>query len=148
MMINIYGGNNLIAPVASSAIQNFMATGVMRPPTNRKVLKTESTESVTDEKPAQEPAELSDDEFYVSVYIPDIKVMRAYKILLGECTTARELAVVVGKMLADENCRNVDKHTVVKAAFIKSLLPFAKRLVSGGTIANIRAQINNMLASK
>lgn len=42
---------------------------------------------------------------------------------LGECTTARELAVVVGKMLADENCRNVDKHTVVKAAFIKSLLP-------------------------
>lgn len=59
-----------------------------------------------------------------------------------------ELAVVVGKMLADENCRNVDKHTVVKAAFIKSLLPFAKRLVSGGTIANIRAQINNMLASK
>ena len=71
--------------------------------------------------------------------------MRAYKILLGECTTARELAVVVGKMLADENCRNVDKHTVVKAAFIKS---FAKRLVSGGTIANIRAQINNMLASK
>ena len=65
-----------------------------------------------------------------------------------ECTTARELAVVVGKMLADENCRNVDKHTVVKAAFIKSLLPFAKRLVSGGTIANIRAQINNMLASK
>ena len=110
--------------------------------------KTESTESVMDEKPAQEPAELSDDEFYVSVYIPDIKVMRAYKILLGECTTARELAVVVGKMLADENCRNVDKHTVVKAAFIKSLLPFAKRLVSGGTIANIRAQINNMLASK
>ena len=52
--------------------------------------------------------------------------MRAYKILLGECTTARELAVVVGKMLADENCRNVDKHTVVKAAFIKSLLPFCQ----------------------
>lgn len=39
MMINIYGGNNLIAPVASSAIQNFMATGVMRPPTNRKILR-------------------------------------------------------------------------------------------------------------
>ena len=54
--------------------------------------------------------------------------MRAYKILLGECTTARELAVVAGKMLADENCRNVDKHTVVKAAFIKSLLPFRSPL--------------------
>lgn len=149
MMINIYGGNNLIAPVASSAIQNFYGDrGDEAADQPEDSEKTESTESVTDEKPAQEPAELSDDEFYVSVYIPDIKVMRAYKILLGECTTARELAVVVGKMLADENCRNVDKHTVVKAAFIKSLLPFAKRLVSGGTIANIRAQINNMLASK
>ena len=147
MMINIYGGNNLIAPVASSAIQNFYVDrGDEAADQPEDSEKTESTESVTDEKPAQEPAELSDDEFYVSVYIPDIKVMRAYKILLGECTTARELAVVVGKMLADENCRNVDKHTVVKAAFIKSLLPFAKRLVSGGTIANIRAQINNMLA--
>ena len=141
MMINIYGGNNLIAPVASSAIQNFYGDrGDEAADQPEGSEKTESTESVTDEKPAQEPAELSDDEFYVSVYIPDIKVMRAYKILLGECTTARELAVVVGKMLADENCR--------KAAFIKSLLPFAKRLVSGGTIANIRAQINNMLASK
>ena len=134
MMINIYGGNNLIAPVASSAIQNFYGDrGDEAADQPEDSEKTESTESVTDEKPAQEPAELSDDEFYVSVYIPDIKVMRAYKILLGECTTARELAVVVGKMLA---------------AFIKSLLPFAKRLVSGGTIANIRAQINNMLASK
>ena len=139
MMINIYGGNNLIAPVASSAIQNFYGDrGDEAADQPEDSEKTESTESVTDEKPAQEP----------SGYIPDIKVMRAYKILLGECTTARELAVVVGKMLADENCRNVDKHTVVKAAFIKSLLPFAKRLVSGGTIANIRAQINNMLASK
>ena len=128
MMINIYGGNNLIAPVASSAIQNFYGDrGDEAADQPEDSEKTESTESVTDEKPAQEPAELSDDEFYVSVYIPDIKVMRAYKILLGECTTARELAVVVG---------------------IKSLLPFAKRLVSGGTIANIRAQINNMLASK
>ena len=133
MMINIYGGNNLIAPVASSAIQNFYGDrGDEAADQPEDSEKTENTESVADEKPAQEPAEL----------------MRAYKILLGECTTARELAVVVGKMLADENCRNVDKHTVVKAAFIKSLLPFAKRLVSGGTIANIRAQINNMLASK
>ena len=148
MMINIYGGNNLIAPVASSAIQNFYGDrGDEAADQPEDSEKTESTESVTDEKPAQEPAELSDDEFYVSVYIR-YKGDEAYKILLGECTTARELAVVVGKMLADENCRNVDKHTVVKAAFIKSLLPFAKRLVSGGTIANIRAQINNMLASK
>ena len=89
MMINIYGGNNLIAPVASSAIQNFYGDrGDEAADQPEDSEKTESTESVTDEKPAQEPAELSDDEFYVSVYIPDIKVMRAYKILLGSlrCT--------------------------------------------------------------
>ena len=80
MMINIYGGNNLIAPVASSAIQNFYGDrGDEAADQPEDSEKTESTESVTDEKPAQEPAELSDDEFYVSVYIPDIKVMRAYK---------------------------------------------------------------------
>lgn len=85
MMINIYGGNNLIAPVASSAIQNFYGDrGDEAADQPEDSEKTESTESVTDEKPAQEPAELSDDEFYVSVYIPDIKVMRAYKILSGQ----------------------------------------------------------------
>lgn len=74
MMINIYGGNNLIAPVASSAIQNFYGDrGDEAADQPEDSEKTESTESVTDEKPAQEPAELSDDEFYVSVYIPDIK---------------------------------------------------------------------------
>ena len=46
MMINIYGGNNLIAPVASSAIRTFMATGVMRPPTNRKVLRKRRVQKV------------------------------------------------------------------------------------------------------
>lgn len=46
MMINIYGGNNLIAPVASSAIQNFYGTGVMRPPTNRKILRKRRVQKV------------------------------------------------------------------------------------------------------
>ena len=86
MMINIYGGNNLIAPVASSAIQNFYGDrGDEAADQPEDSEKTESTESVTDEKPAQEPAELSDDEFYVSVYIR-YKGDEAYKILLGECT--------------------------------------------------------------
>ena len=30
MMVNIYGGNNLIAPVASSAIQNFYGDRILR----------------------------------------------------------------------------------------------------------------------
>ena len=86
--------------------------------------------------------------FYVSVYIPDIKGDEGLQDTFGRVYHGTRTGGGGRKMLADENCRNVDKHTVVKAAFIKSLLPFAKRLVSGGTIANIRAQINNMLASK
>ena len=86
---------------------------------------------MADEKPAQEPAELSDDEFYVSVYIPDIKVMRAYKILLGECTTARELAVVVGKMLADENCRNVGQTHGGESGFHQVVATFCQTACVG-----------------
>ena len=55
MMINIYGGNNLIAPVASSAIQNFYGDrGDEAADQPEDSEKTESTESVTDEKPAQD----------------------------------------------------------------------------------------------
>lgn len=78
-----------------------------------------------------------DDEFYVLVYIFDIKVMRVYKIFLGECIMVCELVVVVGKMLVDENCRNVDKYMVVKVVFIKLLLFFVKWFVLGGMIVNI-----------
>ena len=70
--------------MASSAIQNFYGDrGDEAADQPEDSEKTENTESVADEKPAQEPAELSDDEFYVSVYIPDIKVMRAYKDTFG-----------------------------------------------------------------
>ncbi|MCS2697912.1 hypothetical protein NXW27_15075 [Phocaeicola dorei] len=51
MMINIYGGNNLIAPVASSAIQNFYGDrGDEAADQPEDSEKTENTESVADEK--------------------------------------------------------------------------------------------------
>ena len=54
MMINIYGGNNLIAPVASSAIQNFYGDrGDEAADQPEDSEKTENTESVADEKPAR-----------------------------------------------------------------------------------------------
>ena len=47
MMINIYGGNNLIAPVASSAIQNFYGDrGDEAADQPEDSEKTENTESV------------------------------------------------------------------------------------------------------
>ena len=47
MMVNIYGGNNLIAPVASSAIQNFYGDrGDEAADQPEDSEKTENTESV------------------------------------------------------------------------------------------------------
>ena len=53
MMINIYGGNNLIAPVASSAIQNFYGDrGDDAADQPEDSAKTESKERGTDENAA------------------------------------------------------------------------------------------------
>ena len=149
IMINIYGGNNQIAPVASSAIQNFYGDqgdeAADQPEDSERI---ENTERVADGEPMEKPEKMTDDEFRLSIHIPDIKVLRSYVMALGECTTAHQLAVVVRKMLTDERCKNVDKHTVVKAAFIKLLLPFAGQFTTGNTVTNIRAQINNMLATR
>ena len=46
MMINIYGGNNLIAPVASSAIQNFLCDRGDEAATNRKILRKRRVQKV------------------------------------------------------------------------------------------------------
>lgn len=123
MMINIYGGNNLIAPVASSAIQNFYgdrgdeAADQPEDSEKRRIQKVWRMRSRHRNRRNCRMMNLR-----IGLYTR-YKGDEGLQDTLGECTTARELAVVVGKMLADENCRNVDKHTVVKAAFIKSLLP-------------------------
>lgn len=149
IMINIYGGNNLIAPVASSAIQNFYGDqGDEAADQTEDSEKTENIEETAEEELSDDPEEMTDEEFHLSVYMSDVKVLKSYKAFLGECTSARELAAVVGKMLVDESCKNIDKNTVVKAAFIRLLLPFAGRITSGCTVDNIRAQINNMLAER
>lgn len=149
MMINIYGGNNQIAPVASSAIQNFYGDqgdeAANQPEDSEKI---ENTGSMGDAEPMEDTEELTDEEFHLCIYMSNVKVLKSYETYLGECTSAHELAAIVGKMLVDKNCKNIDKSTVVKAAFIRLLLPFARRLTSGATVDNIRAQINNMLASR
>lgn len=135
--INVYGGKNLIAPTASSAVQYFYG--------DREEKAAEEPEGSDNEEYTEE---VTEDEYRLAAYMDDVKALKTYETMLGGCGTARELAGVVGKMMTDDRCVRVDKHMVVKAAFIKALLPFAGHLVSGATVDNIRAQINNMLAEK
>ena len=123
IVININGGTTMIMPAATSAIQNFY--------------NDRFTEQAGPEK------QLVRLDLYK--YVHDVEKMSIYISLLGDCNTAHELAQVVGNMLDDGF---VEKHTVVKAAFIQVLLPFATNLTSGGKVDNVRQQINNMLAAR
>jgi len=149
MIINIYGGNNLIVSGESPAIQDVYGDMVdefadrLKDSEEMKDVKQDIKKKSAEDLPGPVYGN-----FRASYYMPDVEVLSSYKVLLAECTTAHELALVVEKMLADENCKHVNKHTVVKAVFIQTLLPFAEQLVSGTTVSNIRAQINNMLTGK
>ena len=130
MEIKIFGGTNMIAPVATTAVQNFYGdrfAEVARHPGDSEGIDS-----------------LNDAECQLFTYVPDVKKVQEYVRLIGECTTAHELAEVVGIMLDEPHIR---KDTVVKAAFIEVLLPFATQLTSGGKVDNVRQHINNMLAT-
>lgn len=128
MEIKIFGGTNMIAPVASTAIQNFYGD--------------QFAEVAHRLKNSEEINCLSDNECKLFTYVNDVEKVKEYVRLIGECDTAHALAGVVGIML-DEN--TVREDTVVKAAFIEVLLPFATHLTTGGKVDNVRQQINNML---
>ena len=132
IVININGGTTMIMPAATSAIQNFY--------------NDRFTEQAGPEKQlVRLESSLSQQERNLYKYVHDVEKMSIYISLLGDCNTAHELAQVVGNMLDDGF---VEKHTVVKAAFIQVLLPFATNLTSGGKVDNVRQQINNMLAAR
>lgn len=129
--INIFGGTNTIAPAAATAVQNFYGDRFA------EVAASPEKEEGIDG--------LNDTECHLFNYVPDIKKVHEYVRLLGECTTAHDLAGVVELMLAEPR---VGKDTVVKAAFINVLLPFACQLTSGAKVDNVRQHINNMLMAR
>lgn len=129
--IKIFGGTNMIAPVATTAIQNFYGDRFAE-----VALHPEDSEDIDG---------LSDNECRLFTYVPDVKKVHEYVKLISECITAHDLAGVVGIML---NEPRVGKDTVVKATFIEVLLPFASQLKSGGKVDNVRHHINNMLEKR
>lgn len=129
--IKIFGGTNMIVPAATTAVQNFYGDQFAE-----VALRPENTEGIES---------LSDTECLLFPYVQDVKKVREYVHLIGKCTSAHDLAGVVGIMLGETG---VDKDTVVKAAFIQVLLPFASQLTSGAKVDNVRQHINNMLMGR
>lgn len=128
--IKIFGGTNMIAPVATTAVQNFYGDRF--------------AEVAHHPEDSEDIDSLSDTECQLFTYVPDVKKVREYVRLIGSCTTAHELAEVVGIMLDEPHIR---KDTVVKAAFIEVILPFASQVTSGAKVDNVRQHINNVLAT-
>ncbi len=82
------------------------------------------------------------------VYIINVEVDAGYIDLLHKCYTAADLAKVVKAMVQDEEIPYLDAVLAVKAEFFTNLIPFCPNLKKGKTESNIRAHINNELASK
>ena len=129
--IKIFGGTNMIVPAGTTAVQNFYGDQFAE-----VAIRPEATAGVES---------LNDAECHLFTYVPDVKKVHEYTRLLGECTTAHDLAKAVSIMLGEPR---VDKNTVVKGTFIEVLLPFASRLTSGAKVDNVRQQINNMLMTR
>lgn len=145
--INLYvtGGNNLIAPIATTIIQNFYND---RPGEVVAMGKKDESDEASDTDETGEAvcgAELSSDEKRLNQYISNDALVRKYVDHIVECSSARQLADVVGRMMKDAA---ISSSVVVKAVFINTLLPFAVNIRSGRSVDNIRQHINQMLCGR
>ena len=131
IVFNIYGGSNQILPNATSATQNYYGDGA------------EPEEDDTDKE--EEPA-LSPEATRLFSYINKVEDLRVYLAQIAECTNAVELARVIVNMAEREP--RITPEEMVKERFISLFLPLTPLFVSGKTISNIRARINNAWARR
>ena len=117
--INIHGGNNQILPNATHAEQHFhYHTTAVAEPPSRTRIYN------------------------------NVEIDSDYIDKLRRCCTASDLAKVVVEMVRDESIPYLDSVLAVKAEFFTRLLPFCPNLKKGISESNLRAQINNELATK
>ena len=104
--IKIYGGTNMIAPVATTAVQNFYGDRFAEVALHAEGFDasglSDASEVPVGFGPSGNPDDsgdfesLSDTECQLFTYVPDVKKVREYVRLLGDCATAHDLAGVVG----------------------------------------------------
>lgn len=131
IVFNIYGGSNQILPNATSATQNYYADEA----------EPEEDDVNKDEEPI-----LSPEATRLFSYINKVEDLRVYLVQIAECTNAVELARVIVNMAEREP--KITPEEIVKERFISLFLPLTPLFVSGKTISNIRARINNAWARR
>ena len=131
IVFNIYGGSNQILPNATSATQNYYADEA----------EPEEDDVNKDEEPI-----LSPEATHLFSYINKVEDLRVYLVQIAECTIAGELARVIVNMAEREP--KITPEEIVKERFISLFLPLTPLFVSGKTISNIRARINNAWARR
>ena len=128
---NIYGGSNQILPNATSATQNYYGDEA----------ELEKDDVSKDKEPA-----LSPEATRLFSYINKVEDLRIYLVQIAECTNAVELARVIVKM--GEREPKITSEEMVKERFISLFFPLTPLFVSGKTVSNIRARINNAWARR
>ena len=131
IVFNIYGGSNQILPNATSATQNYYG---------------DEAELEKDDVSKDKELALSPEAMRLFSYINKVEDLRIYLVQIAECTNAVELARVIVKM--GEREPKITSEEMVKERFISLFFPLTPLFVSGKTVSNIRARINNAWARR
>lgn len=123
---NISGGTIQIAPNATTQQQIFYG--------DQFVERMHPSEGKSSDA-------LTEDEQRLAIYINKVESLRNYIANLNACQSAKEVGEVVASMCQNEE--NIYAELVVKADFIKLLLPFLTNMKSGKGIDNLRVYIND-----
>ena len=123
---NISGGTIQIAPNATTQQQIFYGDQFAE-----RMLQSEGKSS----------EDLTGDEQHLAIYINKVESLRNYIANLTACESAKEVGEVVATMCQNEE--TIYAELIVKADFIKLLLPFLTNVKSGKGIDNLRIYINN-----
>lgn len=132
--ISIHDSIVQVLPNATKAVQNFNGDQFAE-----KILsKQEAAEDSFFDADSPEARKLA-------LYIGK-ECLPAFLDQIRDCNNATELALVVVSMLDQET--KLTEETVVRSSFIQLLLPFAIKIISGRSVNNIRARINDALIAR
>ena len=126
VIFNISGGTIQIAPNATTQQQIFYG--------DQFAERIHPSEGKASEA-------LNEDEQRLAIYINKVESLRSYISLLTTCKSAKEVGEVVATMCQNEEA--IDEVLIVKADFIKLLLPFLTNVRNGKGIDNLRTYINS-----
>ena len=137
--ISIHDSIVQVLPNATKAVQNFYGDQFAE----QILSKQEAAEDSSSD--AESPEVDSPEAKKLALYIGKDS-LPIFLTQIRDCNNATDLALVVVSMLDQEN--KLTEDVVVRSSFIQLLLPFATKIISGRSVNNIRARINDALIAR